>query len=64
MSKTLWVTPDVYEHILNNPNSIIVEAQGKAPMELKVIGFPYDYNPKRKNNVNNRIETENDRWLI
>lgn len=64
MSKTVWVTPDVYERILNNPNSIIVEAQGKSPMELKVIGFPYDYNPKRKSNIDDAIKRENDRWRI
>ena len=34
----LWVSPSVYERILNNPDSIIIESQCQPPLELKVIG--------------------------
>lgn len=40
MSTTIFVTPDVYKRILDDPNHIVVEAQGEPPLILKAIGFP------------------------
>lgn len=50
MNNTIWVTPDVYERMLNDPNKIVVEAQGESPIILKVIGFPSGYNKSRRMN--------------
>ena len=49
MSKNvIWVSPEVYERILNNPDEIIIEAQGEDPIVLKVIGFPRWYKKSRR----------------
>lgn len=39
-NNVLWVSPSVYERILNNLDSIIVESQCRPPLKLKVIGGP------------------------
>lgn len=44
--KRIWVSQDVYELIINNPDSIFVEAKGQALLELKVIGGPRKYMEK------------------
>lgn len=54
-STVIFVQPDKYEQILDNPNNIIIEAQGESPIKLKVIVFPYKRRSKRcckKSDVN------------
>ena len=35
--RIIWLGPEAYEHILINPDSIIIESPCRPPLELKLI---------------------------
>lgn len=43
----IYASLEVYEKILNNPDGIVVEAQGKPPMIIKVSMLPYNHRRKK-----------------
>lgn len=56
-NNSMYVSPEVYEHIMNNPDSIIIEAICKPPLELKVIGGPRYYMEKLEAARNERKDS-------